>query len=159
MSVVTSSWTQWRCRSRVDQHFSCNYEIGFQFVLYYLVAPWLKIRFKQDRRRLPLRVVWQSCSVAVLIFHHFTMHCRRGLINCCLGEVKRVVSLVFRDVRISKLPLYREEGMNLGMVQVSKMLRTLSNTRESNSLGNWIQQVPLCTLDGWIFVENTPRKV
>lgn len=149
MSVVTSSWVQWKCRSRVDQHFSCNGEIVFQFVLYYLFGPWLKRRFKQDRRHLPLSIVWQSCSVAILIFCHFIMSCRRGLINCCLGEVKRFFSLVFRDVRINRLPLYREEGVNLGMLWMSKVLRTLGHTREPRKW-DWASESSKCLSVLWM---------
>lgn len=140
---------QWKCRSHVDQHFSCNCEIVLQFVLSYLVACWLKRRLKQDRRHLPLRVVWQSCSVAVLIFHHFSMHCRRGLINCCFREVKRFFSLAFRDVRINRLPLYREEGMGLGMVQVCKVSRTLGHTKEPRKW-DWVSESRKCPSVLWM---------
>jgi len=44
------------------------------------------------------------------------MHCRRGLIAYCLEEVKRVFTLVFRDVRTNGLPLHRDKGRGVGKV-------------------------------------------
>lgn len=129
-SEVTSSWMQWKSRSRVGQHFSCNYEICVSIcsVLPYYSLTGKKVQAGQETP------AFEGCPTVLfcccLDFSPLTRHCRRTLITYCLEEVKRVFTLVFRDVRTNWLPLYRDERMDLGKVQVPKVLRTLSHTTE-----------------------------
>lgn len=127
----------------VGLHFSSNCENRGWICSALPTYSQLESRFKQD-----MTLAFKGCLMVLfcccLDFSPLTMHCRRGLIRHCLEVVKRVFSLVFRDVRTNWPLLCRSKGIRQGTSVPAIEDAEQHNRAEKVTLGKWIQLCGLC---------------